>query len=108
MVAIICTLLCIMLPLSPLVCFQIGLVSQEPLLFDTSILENIRYGRPDASMEEVMEAAKVANAHDFITGLPHGYDTAVGEQGTQLSGGQRQRLAIARAVVRDPKVGGTT
>ena len=83
---------------------QIGVVSQEPVLFDTSIAENIRYGREEASMQDIQEAAKKANAHDFISKLPDGYNTHVGEGGVQLSGGQKQRVAIARALVRDPKV----
>jgi len=83
---------------------QIGLVGQEPVLFATSILENIRYGKPDATMAEVEAAAKAANAASFINELPDGYNTQVGERGTQLSGGQKQRIAIARALVRNPKV----
>ncbi|CAI5481222.1 unnamed protein product [Closterium sp. Yama58-4] len=83
---------------------QLGLVSQEPSLFATSILENIRYGKEDATLEEVEEAARIANAHSFVTALPHGYNTQVGERGVQLSGGQKQRIAIARAVVRNPRV----
>eukprot|EP00879_Flechtneria_rotunda_P003779 GHRR01004019.1.p1 GENE.GHRR01004019.1~~GHRR01004019.1.p1 ORF type:complete len:1293 (+),score=472.26 GHRR01004019.1:779-4657(+) len=83
---------------------QIGLVSQEPLLFSGSILDNIRYGRPHASLVEVEAVARAANAHDFICTLPEGYNTKVGERGMQLSGGQKQRVAIARAVVKDPKV----
>ena len=83
---------------------QIGVVSQEPVLFDTTVAENIRYGREDASMEDIQEAAKKANAHDFISKLPDGYNTLVGEGGAQLSGGQKQRIAIARALVRYPKV----
>lgn len=85
-------------------CPQIGLVSQEPLLFSTSIIDNIRFGKPDATVEEVMEAAQAANAHEFIDALPNKYETFVGEQGVQLSGGQKQRVAIARAMVRNPKV----
>ena len=83
---------------------QIGLVSQEPVLFATSIRENILYGKPDASEEEVVAAAKAANAHGFISKLPAGYATLCGERGTQMSGGQKQRIAIARAIVKDPKV----
>ena len=83
---------------------HIGVVSQEPVLFATSIAENIRYGREDVTEEEIEEAAKAANAHSFIIELPNCYDTLVGERGTQLSGGQKQRIAIARALVRDPKI----
>ena len=83
---------------------QVGLVAQEPLLFSTTIEENIRYGKPGASREEVEAAARIANAHDFICALPQGYATAVGERGVQLSGGQKQRVAIARAVLKDPRV----
>jgi subfamily B ATP-binding cassette protein MsbA len=83
---------------------QIGIVPQETLLFSGSVRENIRYGRLEASDAEVEEAAEAANAHAFITALPDGYDTAVGERGIKLSGGQRQRVAIARAIVRDPKI----
>lgn len=83
---------------------QMGLVSQEPTLFATSIRANILYGKPDASQEEVEEAAKSANAHKFIAALPYGYDTLCGEKGAQLSGGQKQRIAIARAILRNPKV----
>jgi len=83
---------------------QIGLVFQDTFLFATSIRENIRFGRPDATDEEVVEAAKAANAHDFICQYPEGYDTQVGERGVKLSGGQRQRIAIARAVLRDPRI----
>ncbi|KAG2316364.1 hypothetical protein Bca52824_019486 [Brassica carinata] len=83
---------------------QIGLVNQEPALFATTILENILYGKPDATMEEVEAAASAANAHSFITLLPKGYDTQVGERGVQLSGGQKQRIAIARAMLKDPKI----
>ncbi|CAO3655748.1 unnamed protein product [Mucor fragilis] len=83
---------------------NIGFINQEPVLFATSILENIRYGRPDATMEEVREAARQANAETFIDGFPDGYDTIVGERGAALSGGQKQRVAIARAILKDPKI----
>jgi len=83
---------------------QIGLVSQEPILFAASIYENIRYGKPDATKEEIEEAAKMANAHNFIMSFPEGYETPVGEKGVTLSGGQKQRIAIARALIRNPKV----
>lgn len=83
---------------------HIGVVSQEPVLFNTTIAENIRYGKEDATQEEIEEAAKAANAHLFITELPDGYKTIVGERGTQLSGGQKQRVTIARALIGDPKI----
>nr|CAD7393557.1 unnamed protein product [Timema cristinae] len=83
---------------------QIGVVSQEPCLFGVSILENIRYGRSDVKLQEVVHAAMMANAHGFIAMLPQGYNTLVGDKGAQLSGGQKQRVAIARALVRDPKI----
>ncbi len=83
---------------------HIGSVSQEPILFSTSIAQNIRYGREDATIEEIEAAARAANAHDFIVDFPEGYDTQVGERGVQLSGGQKQRVAIARAVLKDPSV----
>ncbi|XP_049957820.1 ATP-dependent translocase ABCB1-like [Schistocerca serialis cubense] len=83
---------------------QIGVVGQEPVLFQTTVAENIRYGRDTCTMEDIVEAAKMANAHTFISKLPQGYDTMVGERGAQLSGGQKQRIAIARALVRRPKI----
>ena len=83
---------------------QIAVVSQEPVLFNVSVAENISYGKESASMHDIVMAAKVANAHDFISSLPDGYNTVVGEGGAQLSGGQKQRIAIARAIVRDPKI----
>ena len=83
---------------------QVGVVSQEPILFATTITDNIRYGRPGAPMEDVIAAAKASNAHDFILGFPEGYDTLVGERGVKLSGGQKQRVAIARALLKDPRV----
>ncbi len=83
---------------------QIGIVPQETLLFGGTIYENIRYGRLDASETEIIEAAKAANAHDFITELPDGYQTIVGERGIRLSGGQRQRVSIARALLKDPRI----
>ncbi|CAI0471010.1 unnamed protein product [Linum tenue] len=83
---------------------HIGLVQQEPALFATSIYENILYGREGATEGEVIEAAKLANAHSFISALPQGYSTKVGERGVQLSGGQKQRVAIARAVLKNPEI----
>uniref|UniRef100_A0A8D1LFP3 Multidrug resistance protein 1 n=1 Tax=Sus scrofa TaxID=9823 RepID=A0A8D1LFP3_PIG len=82
----------------------IGVVSQEPVLFATTIAENIRYGRENVTMEEIEKAVKEANAYDFIMKLPNKFDTLVGERGAQLSGGQKQRIAIARALVRNPKI----
>jgi subfamily B ATP-binding cassette protein MsbA len=81
---------------------QIGIVPQETLLFGSTVRDNILYGRLDASEAEMIEAARSANAHDFIAQLPKGYDTLVGERGVKLSGGQRQRIAIARAILKDP------
>ncbi|GMS96558.1 hypothetical protein PENTCL1PPCAC_18733, partial [Pristionchus entomophagus] len=83
---------------------QIAVVGQEPTLFNYSIRENITYGIPDATKHQIEDAAKLANAHAFITHLPDGYDTVVGERGGQLSGGQKQRIAIARAVILNPKI----
>ncbi|KAL3723208.1 hypothetical protein ACJRO7_035395 [Eucalyptus globulus] len=83
---------------------QMGRVSQEPTLFATSIKENILFGKENAEMKEVIEAAKASNAHNFISQLPQGYDTQVGERGIQLSGGQKQRIAIARAIIKAPRI----
>ena len=83
---------------------QIGIVQQEVYLFCGSIRENIAYGKPEASMEEIVSAAKKANIHDFIESLPDGYDTYVGERGARLSGGQKQRIAIARVFLKNPPV----
>jgi ABC-type multidrug transport system fused ATPase/permease subunit len=92
--------------LSPSPIRHIAVVNQNPLLFNTSIGENIAYGAPDKEVTEaeIVAAAKLANAHDFITSFRGGYDTLAGTMGTQLSGGQRQRLAIARAAVRNPSI----
>lgn len=83
---------------------KIGLVQQEPALFSTTIYENIKYGKEEASEIEVMKAAKAANAHGFISRMPEGYHTQVGDRGVQLSGGQKQRVAIARAILKDPSI----
>ncbi|MEW6180916.1 MAG: ABC transporter ATP-binding protein [Chloroflexota bacterium] len=83
---------------------QIGIVLQTSLLFSTTIRENLAYGRPDASEEEIIAAAKAAQAHDFIMELPDGYDTVIGERGVTLSGGQRQRIAIGRALLMNPRI----
>ncbi|KAF4322073.1 hypothetical protein BBO99_00003543 [Phytophthora kernoviae] len=83
---------------------QIGLVGQEPVLFPTTIMENIRHRAPSATDDQVMEAAKLANAYTFIKELPQGFDTTVGERGGQMSGGQKQRIAIARAIVKNPPI----
>src|SRR5690606_36053730 len=83
---------------------QIGIVLQETNLFSGTIRDNIAYGRPEATMDEVLTAAKAAAAHDFIVEFPEGYDTPVGERGSTLSGGQKQRIAIARALLLNPKL----
>ncbi|UQZ37594.1 ABC transporter [Paenibacillus sp. PK3_47] len=83
---------------------QIGVVLQETFLFEGSIAENIAYAKPEATPEDIMRAAKIANAHDFIVRMPDGYDTQVGERGHKLSGGEKQRVAIARAVIHDPRI----
>ncbi|KAF3456697.1 hypothetical protein FNV43_RR01351 [Rhamnella rubrinervis] len=84
---------------------QMGLVSQEPVLFNETIRDNIAYGKQgDVTEEEIISATKAANAHDFVSSLPDGYNTSVGERGIQLSGGQKQRIAIARAIVKNPKI----
>ncbi|XP_032292618.1 multidrug resistance protein homolog 49 [Drosophila virilis] len=83
---------------------QIGVVGQEPVLFATTIGENIRFGNPQATQADIERAARNANCHEFISKLPKGYDTKVGERGAQMSGGQKQRIAIARALVRNPKI----
>jgi ATP-binding cassette subfamily B protein len=83
---------------------QIGIVLQTSLLFSDTIKANIAYGRPEASMDEIIAAAKAAQAHEFIEGFTNGYDTIVGERGVTLSGGQRQRVAIARALLMNPRI----
>jgi ATP-binding cassette subfamily B protein len=83
---------------------NVGLVQQDVYLFAGTVAENIRYGKPDATMDEIIAAAKQANAHDFITALPHGYDTDIGQRGVKLSGGQKQRLSIARVFLKNPAV----
>jgi subfamily B ATP-binding cassette protein MsbA len=83
---------------------QIGIVLQENVLFSGTLEDNLKYGRAEATPAEIRAAAAAANAHDFITELPDGYATVVGERGAKLSGGQRQRIAIARAILRDPKI----
>src|SRR5439155_10514755 len=83
---------------------RIGIVPQDSVIFSADAMENIRYGRPDASDEEVRAAARLAAADEFIERLPQGYRTFLGERGVRLSGGQRQRIAIARAVLKDPPI----
>jgi ATP-binding cassette subfamily B protein len=83
---------------------QFALVPQQPVLFSANVWDNLKYGRPDASQEEVLAAVKAAHAEEFIEQLPDGYQSFLGEQGVKLSGGQKQRLAIARAILRDPKI----
>ena len=83
---------------------EIGVIAQDPFLFSATVRENISFGRPDATDEEIEEAARLAQAHEFIAELPDGYDTVIGERGITLSGGQRQRVAIARALVVDPRI----
>ncbi|MBN1248335.1 MAG: ATP-binding cassette domain-containing protein, partial [Anaerolineae bacterium] len=83
---------------------QVGMVLQSPYLFRGTLAENIAYGKPNATYAEIIRAAKAANAHDFITAMPEGYDTIVGEGGAGLSGGERQRISIARGVLHDPRI----
>ena len=83
---------------------HIGVVSQDIVLFDDTVKHNILFGKPEGGEEEIIEAAKVANAHDFIMEMPQGYDTYIGERGIKLSGGQKQRVSLARAVIKNPKI----
>jgi len=83
---------------------QVSTVLQDTFLFNASVRENLLYGKPDASQQEIVGAAKAAYAHEFIQELPQGYDTEIGERGVRLSGGQRQRLALARAILADPRI----
>ena len=83
---------------------NVGVVQQDVYLFAGTVFDNIRYGKPDASKEEIIAAAKKANAHDFIMALPDGYDTDIGQRGVKLSGGQKQRLSIARVFLKNPPV----
>ena len=84
--------------------YNIGIVQQDVYLFVGTVFDNIRYGKPDATREEVIEAAKNANAHDFIMSLPNGYETDIGQRGIKLSGGQKQRLSIARVFLKNPPI----
>ena len=83
---------------------RVGIVPQQTVIFGATAIDNIRFGRPDATDEEVVDAAKAASAHEFIEILPEGYDTYLGEKGARLSGGQKQRIAIARAILKDPPI----
>jgi ABC-type multidrug transport system fused ATPase/permease subunit len=83
---------------------QVAVVLQDAFLFNTTVRDNLLYGKPDASEDELVAAAQAAYAHDFITELPEGYDTEIGERGVKLSGGQKQRLALARAILADPRI----
>ena len=83
---------------------QIGIVYQESFMFSNTVAANIAFGHPRATMEQIEQAAKIASAHEFITALPHGYETVLGESGVDLSGGQRQRLALARALILQPPI----
>jgi len=83
---------------------QVGMVLQDPYLFNGTLLENIRYGMQEASVDQVIRAAQIANAHDFICRLPHGYDSIINERGNNLSGGEKQRVSIARAVLCNPRI----
>ena len=83
---------------------QVGIVPQETLLFNGTVYDNIKYGRLDATTDEVEAAARAANAHDFILNLPQGYQTMLGDRGVNISGGQRQRISIARAILKDPRI----
>ena len=81
-----------------------GIVTQETILFNDTVRNNIAYGMEDVDLSEVIAAARAANAHEFISGMPQGYDTYIGDRGVRISGGERQRLAIARAILKDPQV----